>query len=238
MTTSFVDPPAPVAVGSRREEVLALLRAADGPLSAAQVAETTGLHLNTARFHLDGLVEEGLAMRASEPRDVPGRPRILYSADGPVPGPRSYGLLAEMLTGLVASLKDAGPAAAHAGRAWGGHLVERSAPSERISAGEAVTRLNRVLDAVGFAPEARTTKQGTEVLLHHCPFREVAVQQRDVVCSLHLGLIRGVLDEVRAPLHANRLDPFVEPTVCLAHLSPLGDRPNGPGVGQQAPPPG
>jgi predicted ArsR family transcriptional regulator len=220
MTTSFVDPPAPVAVGSRREEVLALLRAADGPLSAAQVAETTGLHLNTARFHLDGLVEEGLAMRASEPRDVPGRPRILYSADGPVPGPRSYGLLAEMLTGLVASLKDAGPAAAHAGRAWGGHLVERSAPSERISAGEAVTRLNRVLDAVGFAPEARTTKQGTEVLLHHCPFREVAEKHTDVVCAIHLGLMQGALEELDAPIDATSLEPFVTPQLCVARLQP------------------
>lgn len=220
MTTSFVDPPAPVAVGSRREEVLALLRAADGPLSAAQVAETTGLHLNTARFHLDGLVEEGLAMRASEPRDVPGRPRILYSADGPVPGPRSYGLLAEMLTGLVASLKDAGPAAAHAGRAWGGHLVERSAPSERISAGEAVTRLNRVLDAVGFAPEAHTTKQGTEVLLHHCPFREVAEKHTDVVCAIHLGLMQGALEELDAPIDATSLEPFVTPQLCVARLQP------------------
>lgn len=220
MTTSFVDPPAPVAVGSRREEVLALLRAADGPLSAAQVAETTGLHLNTARFHLDGLVEEGLAMRASEPRDVPGRPRILYSADGPVPGPRSYGLLAEMLTGLVASLKDAGPAAAHAGRAWGGHLVERSAPSERIGAGEAVTRLNRVLDAVGFAPEAHTTKQGTEVLLHHCPFREVAEKHTDVVCAIHLGLMQGALEELDAPIDATSLEPFVTPQLCVARLQP------------------
>jgi predicted ArsR family transcriptional regulator len=220
MTTTLVDAPAPVVAGGRREEVLGLLRASDRPLSAAEVAESTGLHLNTARFHLDALVEDRLADRTSEPREVPGRPRILYSADGPVPGPRSYGLLAEMLTGLVASLKDAGPAAAHAGRAWGGHLVERSAPSERISAGEAVTRLNRVLDAVGFAPEARTTKQGTEVLLHHCPFREVAEKHTDVVCAIHLGLMQGALEELDAPIDATSLEPFVTPQLCVARLQP------------------
>jgi hypothetical protein len=88
-------------------------------------------------------------LRSAEERNVRGRPRILYSARDELPGPRSYGLLAEMLTGLVAPLVDAGPAATEAGRAWGRHLVERAAPSERMDADEATTRLNRVLDAIG-----------------------------------------------------------------------------------------
>jgi predicted ArsR family transcriptional regulator len=50
------------------------------------------------------------------------------------------------------------------------------------------------------------------------------------VCSLHLGLMRGVLAESRAPLVAERLDPFVDTSLCLAHLSPTSAkrRPNGP----------
>jgi predicted ArsR family transcriptional regulator len=219
----LVDAPPQVATGSRREEVLALLRATDGALSAAEVAEATGLHLNTARFHLDALVDDGLADRASEPRDEPGRPRILYSAQGPMPGPRSYALLAEMLTGLVASLKDAGPAAVEAGRAWGRHLVERTAPSERIDAAEAVRRLNSVLDAIGFQPEVRRSKKGTEVRLHHCPFREVAEKHTDVVCALHLGLMQGALSELKAPVDATSLEPFVTPQLCVARLQPGAD---------------
>ena len=202
----------------RRAEVLGLLRAADRALSVTEVADATGLHLNTARFHLDALVEEGLAERNSESRDVPGRPRILYSAEGPAPGPRSYGLLAEMLTGLVASLEDAGPAAVEAGRAWGRHLIERAAPSEHVDRAEAVDRLNRLLDAVGFAPECRTTKTGTEVRLHHCPFREVAEKHTDVVCAIHLGLMQGALGELNAPVEAVTLEPFVNPQLCIARL--------------------
>lgn len=216
--TMLVDEPAPVAAGSRREQVLALLRASDRPLSAAEVAESTGLHLNTARFHLDGLVEDGLAERTSEPRDVPGRPRILYTAQGPAPGPRSYGLLAEMLTGLIASLEDAGPATVEAGKAWGRHLVERAAPSERVDAAEAVARLNRVLDAIGFEPEVRKGKKGMEVHLHHCPFREVAAKHTDVVCALHLGLMQGALSELNAPVDATSLEPFVQQNLCVARL--------------------
>lgn len=216
--TTLVDPPAQLPSGGRRAEVLALLRSSESSLSAADVAESTGLHLNTARFHLDGLVDEGLATRTAEPRDTPGRPRILYFAEGPAPGPRSYGLLAEMLTGLVASLDDAGPAAVEAGRAWGRHLVERPAPSQRVDAKEAVARLDRVLDAIGFQPESLATKKGTEVRLHHCPFREVAERHTDVVCAIHLGLMQGALGELHAPVEATSLEPFVNPQLCIARL--------------------
>jgi predicted ArsR family transcriptional regulator len=217
---TLVDVSAQVPPGSRRAEVLDLLRRAEQPLSVAAVAKDTGLHVNTARFHLDGLVEDGLAVRTAEARDVPGRPRILYSAEGPAVGPRSYRLLAEMLTGLVASLKNRDTVALEVGRSWGRHLVERSAPSERVDAREAVARLNRVLDAVGFQPETRKTKQGHDVLLHHCPFREVAEEHTDVVCAIHLGLMQGALSEVRAPVEAASLEPFVTPSLCRARLRP------------------
>lgn len=216
--TPLTDTPAPVATGSRREQVLALLRVSERPLSAAQVAESTGLHLNTARFHLDALVEDRMAQRATEPRDVRGRPRILYTADGPLPGPRSYALLAEMLTGLVASFGDVEPTAVESGKAWGRHLVERAAPSERVDAAEAVERLNRVLDAIGFQPEVHKGNRGLEVRLRHCPFREVASKHTDVVCSIHLGLIQGALSELNAPVAATSLTPFVRPNLCVARL--------------------
>jgi predicted ArsR family transcriptional regulator len=184
------------------------------------VAEATELHLNTARFHLDALVEDRLAERTSEPRDQPGRPRILYSAEGAPPGPRSYALLAEMLTGLVASLRDSEAAAVEAGRAWGEHLVERAAPSEQIDAEQAVARLNRVLEAIGFQPETRPgrTRRDTEVRLHHCPFREVAQRHPDVICTIHLGLMQGALDALRAPVEATALEPFTRPNLCVARL--------------------
>lgn len=220
MTTTLTDRAADVAVSGRRAEVLTRLREADGPLSVTDVAGLTGLHVNTARFHLDGLVSDGLAERSAEDRDVPGRPRMLYAARGETPGPRSYALLAEMLTGLVASLADAGPSAKEAGRAWGRHLVERAAPSQRVDADEATIRLNRVLDAIGFQPEVRQVKKSrdVEIRLHHCPFREVAERHTDVVCEIHLGLMQGALGELQAPIEATSLEPFVSPNLCIARL--------------------
>lgn len=151
----LIDRPTQVALGTRRAEVLDRLREAAGPLSVAQVAQATGLHVNTARFHLDGLVTDGLAERLSEERSTPGRPRILYAAAVDTTGSRSYGLLSEMLTGLAASLGGAGRAATEAGREWGRHLVERPAPLQRVDAAEATSRLHRVLDAIGFQPRVQ-----------------------------------------------------------------------------------
>lgn len=195
-----------------------MLRQADRPLSVADVAAAVDLHVNTARFHLDGLVEEGLAERSSEPRVTRGRPRILYASTGPAPGPRSYQLLAEMLTGLVSSLDERGLATGELGRAWGRHLIERVSPSQRLDAQEAIDRLTGLLEAVGFAPATRTTAEGVEVSMGHCPFGEVAKEHTEVVCTLHLGILQGALDELGAPMRAVSLEPFVTPQKCVARL--------------------
>ena len=229
MTDDLIDPgPAP-PVRDRRAEVLDRLSEAAGPLAAAQVAEQVGLHVNTARFHLDGLVRDGLAERETEQRRCPGRPRMLYRAVARDPGTRGYRWLAEMLTGLVSTLDDPGSAAADAGSAWGRHLVERSAPYERVTAAEAIGRLERMLDAAGFRPEQHEGESGPQVRLRHCPFGEIAARHTDVVCRLHLGLMQGALAEQRAPVDVRRLDPLVEPGLCVAQLR-LGQPVEGSGV--------
>lgn len=223
----LTDPTARPMLGESRGRVLEVLRTAGEPMGVADVAERVDLHPNTARFHLDGLVDAGLVARLTEKRTQPGRPRTVYAvtaADVPA-GQRSYRLLAEMLTSLVAdTLPEPGDAAETAGEAWGRYLAERPAPSQRVDAAEGVRRLSTVLADAGFAPDTVDDPDRPVIALRHCPFREVATQHRDVVCSLHLGLIRGVLDEVRAPLRADRLEPFVEPSLCLAHLTPLSGR--------------
>jgi predicted ArsR family transcriptional regulator len=99
-------PDAGARVGASRARILDLLRAAGGPLGVQDVAGRAGLHANTARFHLDGLVDAGLATRQSQPRETPGRPSMAYRAtDGDEPmGQRRYRLLAEMLTSMIAGM--------------------------------------------------------------------------------------------------------------------------------------
>jgi predicted ArsR family transcriptional regulator len=218
---ALLAPDAELPLGQRRSDVLDLMRAAGSPVGAREIADRLGLHPNTARFHLEALVDAGLATRATQARTVPGRPSLAYRAvDCGVPGQRRYRLLAEMLASLIAGLlPEPGQAAAQAGREWGRFLAERPAPFQRTGVRGSVDGLAAILDEVGFAPEAVADGAGYQLRLRQCPFREVAEAHQEVVCQLHLGLMQGVLDEMRAPVTAERLRPFAEPGLCVADLA-------------------
>ncbi|HET6633821.1 MAG TPA: helix-turn-helix domain-containing protein [Streptomyces sp.] len=209
--------------GPRRAEVLRAVREAHEPPSVADIADRLGVHPNTARFHLDALVDEGAVERTSVRPDGPGRPRTVHR---PRPGmdrggPRGYRLLARvLLSRLAAAGTDGTEEAVRAGREWGGFLVERPAPAARIGRQEAVARLTALLADLDFAPETDTAaEQGTEqIRLRHCPFLELAEEYGPLVCQIHLGLMQGALAELRAPVRAERLEPFAEPDACLTRL--------------------
>lgn len=213
------DPVEPSArpLGRSRAEVLACLRRVGEPVGVAEVAGAAGLHVNTARFHLDALVEDGFAERHAEHASGPGRPRILYSARAEATDVRSYRLLAQMLANLVAELDPQGSTAAAAGRNWGRQLVE-IAPGEQVEADEALRRLRSLMAEIGFEPELGRDGSVPEMRIHHCPFREIADQKPGVVCAVHLGLMQGALEELGAPIGVGRLDRHVTDHECVAHL--------------------
>lgn len=209
------------ALGESRTRVLAVVQTAARPIGVGEVADRVGLHPNTARFHLDALVEAGIVDRATEEREQPGRPRTLYAArrDAARVSRRSYRLLAEILASFVAAeVPHPASAAVQAGRAWGRYLADRPAPFQRVDADAATEQLTDVLDEIGFAPEVATRDGRRQLLLHHCPFRETAEEHRDVVCGIHLGLMQGLLEAADAPIEAEHLVPFVEPELCTADI--------------------
>jgi predicted ArsR family transcriptional regulator len=214
-------------LGDSRAGVLEMLRSADAAVDVREVAKRTGLHANTARFHLEALVDAGLAVREAQERETPGRPRIGYRATADMPaGPRRYRLLAEMLASLVAvRLPCPQVQVEEAGREWGAYLTERPRPYQRPDAARAVGQLAGIMTELGFAPQAVPDGDGQRyrLCLRQCPFREVAQQHQDVVCTLHLGMMRGVLAQMRAPVTAVSLEPFAEPGLCVAHLGPAAD---------------
>ena len=153
--------------------VLEALQTASGMLTVADVAAQVRWHSNTTRFHLDGLVEPGLAQRTTEDRDVPGRSRALYSAvpDRERAGRRSYRLLAQILASyLAAHTRQPERAALAAGEEWGRFMTERPARFQRVDAADATRQLTDALEDIGFAPEAVTAGRRREILLRHCPF--------------------------------------------------------------------
>jgi predicted ArsR family transcriptional regulator len=207
-------------LGPTRARVLALLQDAGQPLGAREIGERLGMHPNSVRFHLDALTARGLALRDSEPRTTPGRPKVTYAATATSPDvtSRRYRLLATVLAEFVQDqLREPAAAAEQTGRAWSRSMAlpERSGPaSER----EAMDTLVSTLGDVGFDCRAVADPELPRVEISQCPFLEVAADHQEVVCSIHLGLMRGVLEQVRAPIAVRELEPLVEPSLCVAHL--------------------
>ncbi len=202
-----------LSVASRRR-LLETLRSAEQPLDAASLAASIGVHVTTVRFHLDVLEDAGLVQRRPERVGRPGRPRQLYRAIPAEDGDRQ---LAEVLTGALAAEPDAEDFAERAGRRWAEHEV----PAERAGSStwdEATERVGQLFDRLGFAPLLVDQPDRRRWELHACPFRALAESHPQVVCTVHLGLMRGALER----LHVGQtpsLQPFVTPELCVAEVS-------------------
>ncbi|MCA2294907.1 helix-turn-helix domain-containing protein [Mycobacterium avium] len=210
----------------RRRAVLRLLRASPEPMSIAGIADVLGVHPNTVRFHLDSLVADGQVEHVELDRKGPGRPPLMFRAVRQMDrgGTRHYRLLAEILAKAFAAETDPAPKALAAGWAWGQQLdaERRRLPRDAAGAEQAIAQLVDVLDELGFAPERRVIDGEQQVGLRHCPFLELAENSSNVVCPVHLGLMQGAMESWGAPVSVDRLDPFVEPDLCLAHLTLQG----------------
>jgi predicted ArsR family transcriptional regulator len=68
-------------------------------------------------------------------------------------------------------------------------LATGSAPEE--------PRMYGVLAAMGFQPRRRLDSAGTlTYCLDNCPYRTVVRERQQIVCGLHRGLTRGLLDAI------------------------------------------
>ncbi|HEX7083815.1 MAG TPA: helix-turn-helix domain-containing protein [Gaiellaceae bacterium] len=204
-----------------RARILAELAGA-GPLDARELARRVGLHVNTVRVHLGVLADADLIATETQPPKGRGRPRHAYRAVGEAPeeeSGRRYRLLAEILTTLVARYgSEATERLEEIGEAWGRHLVDSPAPGVELTDAEAVERLLTLLDDVGFQPELDVGRR-RRILMRPCPFLELARRHQEVVCPIHLGMMRGALGELGATTRATRLEPFVRDDLCVAHLA-------------------
>jgi predicted ArsR family transcriptional regulator len=105
--------------------------------------------------------------------------------------------------------------AVEAGRVWGEQLAgQRTAPASPAGARREVVDL---LTGLGFDPSADSRTQ--TVRLRQCPLIAAAREEPDVVCSVHLGIVRGALETWHTRSDETSLVPFAEPGACLLHLT-------------------
>lgn len=212
------------ALGSeRRVEILrALERAADG-LGVDAIAQQVGLHVNTVREHLDRLVACGFVTRAPEQRTTRGRPRIVFRAADDLDealstSPARDHLVRILVQGYGQPMSVATDAAEEAGRVW---ARARAAEDDVDGSDEAalahqIAVLHEHLAELGFEPA--TTEDGLGVRVQRCPLQDLARDQPEVVCGIHHGVVRGILDGHPGPAVAGTFVPGGPDQVCTLRL--------------------
>ena len=203
------------------------------PCTVAALSTLIGQHPNTIREHLDKLSNGGLVVRARAEALGRGRPAWLYGAApavGSDSGAREYATLASVLAAQIERTRPQPIAdAIEAGRKWGQELARESQVSQGQPSGPtlltsavAIRReVVTLLDGLGFAPSVDARVR--VVKLRHCPLLEAAHRNPQVVCAVHLGLVRGALDELGADperTEGTALQPFSEPGACRLDLLP------------------
>jgi predicted ArsR family transcriptional regulator len=191
------------------------------PVSIREMSRRLSLHPNTLRPHLRRLEEAELVSREVRKSATVGRPQTLYSVrEAESREGRDYRLLAEMLCGLVHG-KRALDQAHGLAEQWGAYLLaEGGIPKPggpRAPSGRNLALLQEAMARAGFDPRFRRLSGGaTEITLRDCPFRDLADDYRELVCTLHRGLIEGMLTGLKPSPTLAEFRPFVERGICRA----------------------
>jgi predicted ArsR family transcriptional regulator len=177
-----------------RAQLFRLLGELRRPAGTEELAEHLQLHVNGVRTHLERMRQAGLVTR-ERARQARGRPRDMWQiAPDAQPGgepPSAYASLSRWLARLVPPRKVGMRTVESTGRRIGRELAPEG------SAGSAEEAMHSALVALGFQPKREVQAAGTLTYkLCNCPYREAVRENQPVVCTLHRGMTRGLLDAI------------------------------------------
>lgn len=164
------------------------VRRASRPLSVAEVTERVGVHHTAVRAHLARLRDAGLIEESRAEPVGRGRPKLLYSATGDVADPlgrEPYRELSSMLATAVREGRTPHDVGVDAGRG----AAVRHDPGGLL---DSVDVIEAETAELGFDPVRRGRSDRPELVLRRCPFADVAADDPDSICSLHLGVAEGI----------------------------------------------
>lgn len=165
------------------------------PLGTADVAATLGLHVNTVRPHLEKMRDAGLLSVSVDTRGGVGRPQHLYGLAPEAPSlglePPVFPLATAMLLRMAHQAGLGAEEAIEAGRDQGRVDASTCLAQPEDQRRPCFEALVDRLGELGFDPAAVPTEEGATVAFTHCPFRDLAEANPDLVCGLHRGLVEG-----------------------------------------------
>jgi predicted ArsR family transcriptional regulator len=196
-------------------------------VSRDDAADHLGVARSVAAFHLDKLVDAGLAdvrfeRRTGRTGPGAGRTAKVYrrsNRDVEVSLPeRHYDLAAALLASAVERATGDGVPVDDAVRDVArdaGRSIGEEARAEAGTGGRRAERhdaMLRVLERNGYEPRL----QRDEIVLANCPFHALAEHHRTLVCGMNLELLSGVIDGIGSNDLSARLAP--EPGCCCVRI--------------------
>ena len=172
-------------------------------LTTADLAKLAQVHPNSARLHLGRLAAAGLVRRTNAHRQT-GRPHhewsiapgALFEGESPVAYRELAGWLGEALMAGGIGPREVEAAGAAIGRAE----APRGGPRSSADV------LEEALAAMGFRPRREQRGARTRFTLCNCPYRAVAKAQPGVVCVLHRGIAKGLVDAIEPGATVSRFE--------------------------------
>lgn len=195
--------------------------ASDAPASVSELSRQSGTHGNTVREHLDTLRKRGFIVRESSRSAARGRPAWLYRAvrSGQHHGVEYAGLASALADQIERTADDPREAAIEAGEHWGETLTGPPTHEEGIR-----RQVISMLDELGFDPDPQSVNG--RVRLRSCPMIDTATRHPEVVCNVHLGMVRGIVKNVGGDPDTAEMLAFYEPDACHVVVgdAPVDDR--------------
>lgn len=174
-----------------RRHLFRRVMAAPVPLSAGELACTTGLHRTVARAHLEKLVELGLLSVHPRHTGRGGRPARVFSPAGTV---TTLSLPARRYEWLARGLLSVLPAGAGDGATLAAAVEETGARDGRAIGATSVQAAVAWLELHGYRAALDDGADGPVLELRNCVVAELAAMAPGIVCGYDRGFVRGLLD--------------------------------------------
>lgn len=196
--------PEDVLAQPTRASLFRLLAELRRPAGTAELAERLNLHPNGVRIHLERMEQVGLLQRAHV-HHRRGRPADAWTiAPDAAPGGHSPSGYRELGRWLARALR-AQPAGLESIEETGRQIGRELAPH---GTDQDLDALMTSMVALGFQPTVEQRTGGTVSLcLHNCPYADAVLENQPVVCALHRGMTRGLLEALQPGVELASFQP-------------------------------
>ncbi|MHA2788708.1 helix-turn-helix transcriptional regulator [Corynebacterium sp. S7] len=235
--------PESLRLSPKQAEVLATLQEYGSGARASDVAANLGMHVNTARGHLDELVLKGAVRVTTAPAEGRGRPSLIFHVR--VPDNQTiadeYVNLIEVLVSLFDDSAQDGDSTGNGStplseesldqaRAIGRQWAQKMGADDRDwqSVQDALPLLFHRLRDMGFDPAIESDTSGTstkkssaEISLNACPFvSEPGKKPSAFVCAVHGGFLEETACSSSSGGHRVKVEllPFKNAQQCAVEI--------------------